>query len=415
MPLQQAKSVQQLYDAISAYDLVLVPNLPLATALNRRLEEPRFGTFATTPRQLVGTFEAADENRQAFLRLIEETGHNWKAVSYAIGNVLQCWQHHGDVEAILDYEEYADSTTHDVVAKLSELETASQQLSTYSIPAEKSVAVVGLDQFTELERSILPAEYDTVELFTDEAFDHPPFHVFESPSEIVESLLDTITPENAANVAVVLDSGSHYSSLVESAFEAAEIPFYGGPGFTDMAVHRAYLRLLRAGFRGSATTVGELKPLLTQLGIEVAAGDDEKRLNSIDHDDLAWVQSLLTEIQDRTFEEVLYEFEAKTDHSLDQFQEELAALGVADKPVTQDRVDDLEFYLQTYEVPVDRNNEGVLLADAKSSGFVDRSVVFYLGVDDNWTQSAPQRPWVDAEAQIGRYLAQSTRRDANSA
>ena len=158
-------------------------------------------------------------------------------------------------------------------------------------------------------------------------------------------MLDTITPENAANVAVVLDSGSHYSSLVESAFEAAEIPFYGGPGFTDMAVHRAYLRLLRAGFRGSATTVGELKPLLTQLGIEVAAGDDEKRLNSIDHDDLAWVQSLLTEIQDRTFEEVLYEFEAKTDHSLDQSQEELAALGVADKPVTQDRVNDLEFYL----------------------------------------------------------------------
>jgi len=406
MSFHRAKSVQQLYERVAAYDLVLVPNLPLATALNRRLDEPHFGKFATTPRQLVGTFEAAAEDRRAFLELIEDTDHNWKAVSYAIGNVLQCWQHHGDVEAILEYEEYAASTARDVVAKLSELETTSQQLSTYSIPAEKSVAVVGHDQFTELERSILPTEYDAVDIFTDEAFDHPPFHIFESPSEIIESLLDTITAENAANVAVVLDSGSHYSSLVESAFEAAEIPFYGGPGFTDMAVHRAYLQLLRAGFRGSATTVGDLKPLLTQLGIEVATSDDEKRLNSVDHDDLAWVQSLLSEMQDRTFESVLDEFETQADRSLAQFREELAALGLTDKAVTQDRVDDLEFYLQTYEVPVDRDNEGVLLADAKSSGFVDRPVVFYLGMDDGWTQSAPQRPWVDAEAQIDRYLAQ---------
>ena len=406
MPFDRAKSLQQLYDAVSGYDIVLVPDLPLATALNRRLDEPHFGKFVTTPRQLVGTFEATAEDRRSFLELIEETNHNWKAVSYAIGNVLQCWQHHGDVEAILEFEAYADSTTRDVVTKLAELETTSRQLSSYTISADKLVAVVGHDQFTELERSILPAEYDSVDIFTDEAFDHPPFHIFESPSEIIESLLDTITAENAENVAVVLDSGSHYSSLVESAFEAADIPFYGGPGFNDMAVHRAYLQLLRAGFWGSATTVGELKPLLTQLGIEVATGDDEKQLNSVEHADLEWVQSLLTEIQDRTFEAVLDKFETQTDRSLDQFREELAALGVANKPVTQDRVDDLEFYLQTYEVPVDRDNEGVLLADAKSSGFVDRPVVFYLGMDDGWTQSAPQRPWVDAEAQMDRYLAQ---------
>jgi hypothetical protein len=173
-----------------------------------------------------------------------------------------------------------------------------------------------------------------------------------------------------------------------------------------MAVHRAYLQLLRAGFRGSATTAGDLKPLLTQLGIDVATGDEEKRVGSVDHADLAWVQSLLTEIREYTFAEVLDEFETQTNRSLARFREELTALGIADELVTKGRVDDLEFYLQSYEVPVDRDNDGVLLADAKSSGFVDRPVVFYLGMDDGWTQSAPQRPWVDAEAQMDRYLAQ---------
>jgi hypothetical protein len=113
--------VQQLYEAVAAYDLVLVPNLPLATALNRRLDEPHFGSFATTPRQLVGTFQAAAEDRRVFLELIEEIDHSWKATAYAIGNVLQCWQHHGDVDAILEYDEYADAVTREVVEKLSTL------------------------------------------------------------------------------------------------------------------------------------------------------------------------------------------------------------------------------------------------------------------------------------------------------
>jgi len=398
--------VQQLYEAVAAYDTVLVPNLPLATALNRRLDEPHFGSFATTPRQLVGTFQAAAEDRRVFLDLIEETDHSWKATAYAIGNVLQCWQHHGDVDAILDYVEYADAVTREVVEKLSTLETTSHQLSTYTIPEETAVAVIGYEQFTELERSILPSKYETFDLFTADSFEQPPFHIFDSSAEIVDSLLETITTENAENVGVVLDRGSHYSSLVESALEAADIPFYGGPGFNDMPAHRAYLQVLRAGFQGSETTVGDLRPLLSHLTVDIGIENAEKRLDTIDHPELEWLQSLHADIHERTFEEVLAAFEAQTGESLSAVREELQRLGVATELITQPRIDDVIFYLQTYEVPVDRDNEGVLLADATSSGFVDRPVVFYLGMDEGWTHSVPQRPWVDAETQMERYIAQ---------
>jgi len=64
------------------------------------------------------------------------------------------------------------------------------------------------------------------------------------------------------------------------------------------------------------------------------------------------------------------------------------------------------FYLQSYEVPVDRENEGVLLTDAKSAAYVDRPVVFYLGLDEDWTHSAPRRPWVDRDAQYTRNIQQ---------
>ena len=162
------------------------------------------------------------------------TDHDWKAVAYAIGNVLQCWEHQGSLDAILEYDAYVDETTREVVDIMRTLRTTSKQLTEYTIEDGQSVAVIGYDQLTNLERSILPDEFNRIDLFTDEAFDYPEFHVFQSATDIVTALLDTITAHNAEHVAVVLDSGSQYSSFVESALEAAEIPFCGGLEFIEM-------------------------------------------------------------------------------------------------------------------------------------------------------------------------------------
>jgi hypothetical protein len=79
-----------------------------------------------------------------------------------------------------------------------------------------------------------------------------------------------------------------------------------------------------------------------------------------------------------TFETALSEYETRLDGAaLHEFREELHALGFASQPVTEPRVDDLEFYFQSYEIPIDRENEGVPLADAKSATHVDRPLVFY--------------------------------------
>jgi len=145
---------------------------------------------------------------------------------------------------------------------------------------------------------------------------------------------------------------------------------------------------------------------VAQLGVDVGIEDDEKRVAAIDGPAFEWLRGLYADLAELTFEEVLSEYESQIDQSLPQFQQELQQLGLADEQVTRPRVDDLAFYLQSYEVPVERDNEGVLLADAKSSGYVDRPVVFYLGLDEGWTHSAPQRPWVDTETQIDRYISQ---------
>jgi hypothetical protein len=258
-------------------------------------------------------------------------------------------------------------------------------------------------------RSLSSPDYETIDPFTEESFDHPSFHILDSPAAIVDAVLDAVTPENAADVAVVLDAASQYSPLIESALEAANIPYYGGPGFNDDARHRAFLQLLRSAHAGRDTRVGDVRPLLTQLGMPVDIEHDEKRLYDLDRPEVDWLLEFRDEIRSRTFEEAVDEYEAVTDASIDAFRAELATLGLLDAAVTEPAVDRLEFYLQSYEVPVDRENEGVLLADAKSAAHVDRAVVFYLGLDEGWTQSSPRRPWVDREQEFERNIRQFQR------
>ncbi|QGN07919.1 hypothetical protein Hrd1104_11860 [Halorhabdus sp. CBA1104] len=404
MPIRRAKTAESLYAEVQDYDLVVTPDAPFASAINRRLDRPHFGTFATTPRRLAAGRREQAEDRVAFLEVIEQTDHDWKAVAYAIGNVLQCWEHQGRLDAILDYDAYVDETTREVVEIMQNLRTTSKRLTEHTIDDDQSVAVVGYEQLTNLERSILPEAFDRVDLFTDEVFDYPEFHVFESATDIVSALLDTISAHNAEHVAVVLDSGSQYSSLVESALEAADIPFYGGPGFIDDPHHRAFVRLLRVGFRGSETTVGDVQPLLTQMDFDISVKYHQKRLETVDSPDIEWLQEFCSSIGEQTFADALDTYTSKTGIELTLFEEELQTLSLSDELLTTEGVDRLAYYLQTYEVPVDRDNEGVLLADAKSSAYVDRPVVFHLGMGQDWTHSAPQRPWVDTETQFERYI-----------
>lgn len=407
MSIQRAKSLQVLYEEVADSDLVIVPDAPLADGLNRHLDRPHLGDFATTPRRLAAGRREELEERTVFLELLHETDLSWKQAAYLGEEIIHCWEYTGRPDVILDYEQFDTPSIEQAVQHVSDLDTTSRALTDYTIDATTDVAVVGYTQLTALERSILPDEFHTVDRLAEDTFDYPPFHLFDSSADIIATLLNTITAENAEDVGVVLDAGSEFSTLLESALDAADVPFYGGPGFLDDPDHRTFLRLLRTAFRGSDVRVADVKPVLQRLGFDIGIAHDEKRLNQLDAPDVEQFVEWCTTIRSNewTFGTALDEFEDLLgDTEFPVFREELQTLGIASRPVTESRVDDLEFYLQSYEVPLDREHEGVLLADANAATHVDRPLVFYLGLDDDWTQTPPQRPWVDREAELDRHL-----------
>ncbi|WP_418286288.1 PD-(D/E)XK nuclease family protein [Halorubrum sp. DTA46] len=404
MPLKRSRPLDDLYRAVSEYDLVIVPDSPLADALNRRIDRPHFGPFAITPRRFATRRREAAEDRTAFLDVIRATELRWKQVSRSVGDILQCWEYRGRPDAIFEYDGFDTPATRTVLDAMESVDTSSQILTDVQIEDDDAVAVVGERQLTALERSILPDTYDAIERFVDEPFELPPFRIFDSPSAIVDALLDSITASNADDVAIVLDGGSEYSPLVESALETAAIPYYGGPGFMDRTHHRAFVQLLRFLTGGSDTRVRVVKPLLAALGEEISVAHDEKRLVDVVASELEWMEPLLEADATLSVSSALSTYETRADTELDALREELSRVGVLDEPVTAELVDRLTYYFDTYEVPIDRENEGVLLADATSASFVDRPLVFFLGLDEDWTHTSPNRPWVDREAEFDRNV-----------
>ncbi|MFB6202287.1 MAG: hypothetical protein ABEI98_09775, partial [Halorhabdus sp.] len=115
MPIKQAKPLQQLYEEVHGYDLVIVPDAPLASALNRHLEQPRLGDFATTPRRAAAGRREQVEERTVFLELLHETGLSWKQAAYLGEEMIHCWEYTGRPDAIREYEQFDTASVEQAV------------------------------------------------------------------------------------------------------------------------------------------------------------------------------------------------------------------------------------------------------------------------------------------------------------
>ncbi len=405
MSIQRLRELDSLYRQLSEHEVVVCPEPSIADALNRRVDEPRFGGFADTPRRLASRRREEAEDRAAFLEVIEKTELSWKEAAYAVNETIHAWDHDAKPTAVLDHHGYQSEGFEEVVGIARDLPITSTLLSEYNLEDSgfEEVALVGEDQLTPLERSILPEEYDSYSLLSEERFDLPDFQVFDRSSDIVDSVVGSIQVQGPDDVAVVIDRGGRFQTLLESAFDSMDIPYYGGPGFEELDENRGYIQLLRAAITPEST-VGEVRPLLRQIGVNLPNDHDDKRLAEVDVPELERVHILRQEISEMTFEEVLTEFEELRGGSNRELRRELERLGLGEEDVTSGRVEALVFYMESFDVPVEREDDGVLLVDALSSSYVDRPLVFFLGMDKDWTDDAPRRPWVDQEAMYTRSI-----------
>jgi len=140
---------------------------------------------------------------------------SWRQASYLLRNILDCWQQTGELNSIKQYDRFEGDALDRIIEVLTEVENPYSKLEKHSIEAEK-VAVIGLDRFKALEKKILHDEFDEIEVFSGEKKELSEFKVFESKTELVQSLKENIERLGPENTGILVHPESPYQPLIES-------------------------------------------------------------------------------------------------------------------------------------------------------------------------------------------------------
>jgi len=395
---QKAKNLDQVYEEVREYDLVITAEASTADSLKRRLEETKLGRFAVTPQRLAYGDELAEEDfkRDIFLKLVKEEGLRWKQASYLLRNAISCWKECGDLEKVKEHG-FTGEAMEKVIKILQNTDNPLKALENYRVPEDKNVAVLAPYQLNELDKKILPDDYEEIGLFLDDEQDLPEFKVFNSSNELIQALKESIEKVGPQNAGVVVDPSSGYQALLESALESSDIPYLKQQDLSEDEDLRTFLSLMRTGLSSKRVRVKDIRPVLQELNVPVSSVESEKFIEDLEEGRLQEFRDVFSMMQHLPFEEVVRKYEEFTGRHLGPVKSILSELDVEDEMVSEARINQIEYYLDSFAPSEDIEEDGVLFADPKKVSRVDRPAVFFVGMDTEWRQEPENLAWIDQE------------------
>lgn len=394
-----AKSIDELYDEVKDYDVVLCNDAPLALALNNRLDITRIGNFAVTPRQLAGDM-ALDilgyglcDDVETVWKVSEITGFRLRYVHGEIENIKTMMRYTNDVRNKLG------KMSQRIYDEFIEMPTLEKAMMTFDVKKSdiydgKKVAVIGLDLFDNLDKHFvpLPGKYEEINLFKRGSYEIDEIRELSNDRQIAENVVSLIDRENAKDVAIVLDVGGNIANAVRSALYRKELPFINSLYLKDLNHVRDFLEFVSLSLSFETVKVSQIRELLSTYGGYINSKYDGYLANSFssfcDNERTKELLQVMKDICSMTYLQVC-DAVAKG-KSASQIKVLLGDLDLKEKVVNSADTSDMIYAVNNIndlkhneEIP-DNEKEGVLLVDCKNSVYIDRPVVFYVGIGQEW-------------------------------
>ena len=420
--MRKVRSIDEIHEECERLgaDHVISVDAPLVTALNARSDKVLFG-YAYTPRQLadalstevVGT--TPDSDLEVSRMMMHITGHNLRFTHSTVKRIREIRRYTFEVKNYLlsrkEKEAYdAYLQTHPVDGIMNTFDAEHSPFF-----KGKNIVTVDVRMFSSLDKRMKPPVCDDID--NSELDDYPEddfvidrIYSIGNDRQIAECIADLITRDNCEDVAIVLDSGGSIAEAVRSALYRRDIPFKNELAVKDLAPIRDYLRFVGAALNFDTVRCGDVRDLFTAYGAEIFGlqpKTDNYLLRRITPKQFgkpapgtSALITLMKEISEgkHTFEGVVDLLPKGTGKSSVKIL--LRDMGLSDKEVTRDGLNDIEYAVNNVDdlkhneqIPEDERR-GVLLADCKNSVYIDRSVVFFVGLDDAWHNSPAGKDYI---------------------
>ncbi|MDR0198759.1 MAG: hypothetical protein LBI08_03350, partial [Methanomassiliicoccaceae archaeon] len=410
--MKVAKTIDEIYDEAKNYDIVISNDAALVTALNNRIDVPKIGRLASTPRMIAKDREDAvleklmdagkctDDGRYGIMddvRLLgtisDLTGSDVRFVHGEVENIREIRRHTAEVGKHL-----FGKPSKKIYEAFSELPTYEMVMSSFGpedhyIFEGKRVALIGLDLFDDLDKHFIPAEFEEIDMFRDDGnYDIGTVHAVGNDRQVAEHAADLITNENAEDVAIVLDTRGAIADAVRSALYRKGIGFRNAFGAKDVVSVRDFMEFIRKALSYEILTVGDVRELFASYGAVASSKHDEYLLHRYSHmedEDFRKLSDTMRDIRGFTFSElcgrILGPRPAATVRMV------LGELKMGDRKIDERSEGAASYLIRTMdslehndEIP-DSEKSGVLLADCSNSVYIDRPFVIYLNIDGAWS------------------------------
>ncbi len=409
--ITKAKSIEELYEEVKNFDLVITNDAPLNTALNKAINKSMIGSFALTSK-LIGSkycdylFEEEKlDLPQLVLKIQKELKLNLKEALYYVKNIMNVWQNTASLE---ESKKYLSNKEKDIVKSLEKLPTyqlSMQNMDLYFLD-KKNIAVIGKELFTQLDKKVLTIQTTQISLFTDKEHKLDTIYLFNSQNDIIERVISMIDKENQNGIAIVLNIESDYlpiikARLINNGIELNEKLFL----FQEFRT-REYLSIIETFYSMHNVYTKELIPIGNIFNIDIDSSLENSLFLELCNvnKDVKKLFNLLQNLKNKTFGELLKELE-KYDLKLpEEFIEVLFKLELYDTKITRNKFLELKYFIENFEQEIETNKTGVLLIDAKNSIYVNRDVIFYLGMDHLWTKTIEDAGYIDKKQELEKNI-----------
>lgn len=415
--MRRLKTIDELYDEVKGYGLVITNDVALETALNARIETARIGELAITPRHLAAKVAARllGEPVISDLRLMssisEDTGLSLRRVYSDIMNFREIRSHTMEVRPFLGtlaskeiYDAYAVYPTLEKAMGLMDPEDGSISQFLEGKGSNNTVAVIGPDLFDDLDKHCIPMESDIIEIFTDEEYAIPEIRMVGNDRQLAENAIDLITGD-PTDYAIVVSTQDSIADSVRSALYRRGLPFVNGMKVSDVPHVRDFIGFVSLALDFRTLRVRQVREIFSNYGGSLPPKTDNYLLSRVDpvYPKPVLLKDLMRRISEggvtyRDVKDTICNQMTKPQVSLF-----LTELGMLDRTVDAETLAEIRFAVEniselTLNVQKpESERRGVLIADCKNSVYIDRPVVIYLGMEQEWNVPVVGRRYLDAE------------------
>jgi hypothetical protein len=396
--IKRAKSIQEIYEEVKTYDLVLTVDAPLRTALDKMLKKPMLGTWAMTPKELAVKYAPITINRSvisksdAIIEISNRLDMNIKQAYYHVDMIYNLWEILGNPDKINDFLGDEGRSVLDLLRDFPTVHLAMSKFNRALIDKGK-VAVIGLEFFTELDKLVLPHDFTEIDIFSNEDYVLSNFYAFSGENDLVDRIVSMITNENADDLAIVLNPEASYLPLIRSKIRNKGIPVTIKEYLKDHFQVRDFLALINLGLNHINLTVKEIAHFAGILPFYIDADKHNFFLSeymalNTENQRLTEFHDLLNNITNMTYKELIDWLSDKKISLPYELSDIIRQISIIDKTIDLESYADLAYCIENLDIEIDTNKNGVLLVSAKSSAYIDKPVCIYIGLDTSWDRTS---------------------------